>query len=130
MVNQKFSCRRGRFHTGVGNHVNHRVVTFMSDTSDDRQRKLCHVLRQQQRVEPLQVRCCATPSDDDHHIPLVHPLSNAVQGGYHAALHFISLHNSSKQFGFERQASLVVIQLVAEVAIPCCRCRRDDCHTL
>lgn len=76
-----------------------------------------HVLGQGQGVEAAHVGRGTAASDDDHHVEVVHIIIYVVQGVDDGRLHLLALHYGREEPYAEREAVVVVEQLVAEVAI-------------
>ena len=117
VLDDEFRCCSRCFHSGVRHEVDDRIVLFVPNARDDRQRELCHVFSQQERVEAREVGCCTATTDDDHGIPLLHFVSDDVEGLDDALLHLCSLHHGRKQLGAECQSVRIVLQLIAEVLV-------------
>ena len=88
----------------------------MTDTRDDGQRKVGHVLSEGQRVEAAHVGSGATATDDHHGIEIVGLVKDVVQCSDDAALDLLALHDGWEERVGEVETVVVVVELVAEVA--------------
>ena len=123
------SCRR-RLHPCVRDEVDDAFVALVTDTRDDGQREVGYVLCQCQRVETAQVCHGSSASDDDHHVEMVGFVKDGVEGLDDGGFHGLALHGGGEEAGGKLQSPLVVLKLVLEVAVACCRLAADDGDTL
>ena len=126
MVDEQGCCGRGRLHFRVGHHVNNRLISVMSDASDDGNGEVGHILGQPKGVETAQIARCSTPTNDNHCVELFDVFVDAVERADDAFLHTFALHHRRKQTRVELQLLRIVGQLVAKVAIARRMLARDD----
>ena len=125
MGNQEGSGSRRCLHSGVRHHIQHTLVSVMSDTCDDRQGEVSDILGKGQGVETTHITRRTTTTDDDDDIIVLGMFVDLVQCRYHTLLHLFALHDGRKQGGIEHQSVVVLLQLATEITIAC-RCRCGD----
>ena len=118
-------CHGGRcLQTRVCHQINDRVVPFVTDAGQNRQRKLCHIRGKFVTIKTGQITGCATASDDDHHVPSICLSGNRIKRTDNAFLHPLPLHDGGKKFGSEAEGRMG--KLVEEVFVARCGRTRDD----
>ena len=108
MVDEEGGSGSRRLDTLVGNHIEHAFVSFVTDSRDDRQREVGHILGKCQGVEARKVAGGSSSSDDDHAIVFLPFGIDAIQGSDDALLHSLPLHRGRKETGGELQTVVVI----------------------
>ena len=121
-------CRR--LHACERHHVEHTLVTLMTDTGNDGQREVGYVLCQGECVEARHIARGTSAAYYHHGVEVVHALVYASEGGYHALLHGFALHDGAEELHLIYISCLIVVQLAAEVAVAGCSFARYDGYAL
>ena len=114
----------------MGHVVEHRLVALMPDASQHRQGIECDASCQLVAVEVAQVAACSPTPDDDNEVEvMVWGGKNLFEGTDDACGHLFALHDCREKLYVEVEAVVVLLKLIAEVAVTCCRSAAYDCDS-
>ncbi len=130
MLDQKRSRSGRRLYSRVGYRIEHGLVALMTYAYDDGEGHLRHSGCQRISVEIGEVAGGTAATDDDNAVPLLGFIGNGCQGGHDALLDMGALHHSWEQLAVEKEAVVVVEELMLKIAIARGTRRGYDCHTL
>ena len=130
MVYQKLGSSRRGFNSRMSYHIEHRIITLMPDTCNDRQGKLSTIGSKLVSIEARQIGRSTTPPDDYYNIPVFALRIDFFQRTDNGTFHTVALHNSREQTRIKDKTKRIMSQLIAEIAIASRCSRRNDSDPL
>ena len=103
--------------TGMGHGIENRIIAFVSDTRDNRQRKLRTGSREQISIKSGKIGSCPTAPDNNYYIKTVRTGIYLIQSRQNGFFNTITLHQCRKKFRIEVKTSRIILQLVAKITV-------------